>query len=425
MTEILVPRENVNDEVVIIQKLIITSGDEVEVGQAIMEIETSKTAIEICAPEAGTIHFDVVEGDEIPVGDVLCRISNDESDLVDQQKSRQNQVVDDADRELPKHISKDAEDVAKQHGINIASLSGQWISRRSVMAAAGLSTEAKPARAKRNVLPAADDSIVDIPDGLPAYKSEHLDLRKRAEITNLSVLGSGLRQSTIGNSSLPLKKRSSQAIPLFSDSIADMVVYEASKLLRQYPLLNGFYSGNNTVSLYEEVHAGVSFDNDRNLKVLRIENSNQLKLNEIQLAINSLLAKYEAEENLSAELRPATFTVTDLSHTAADFVYPLLSGYQSLIIGIVKKDSNNRYQLFASFDHRVCEGLYVAKFLDALIRNISSHFIDSSSSVENIRCYFCQKPMQEERTLGNRGFINITIDSGEQVEICRNCFDGW
>ena len=424
MIEILVPRENVNDEVVIIQKLIIMSGDEVEAGQVIMEIETSKTAIEICAPEAGKVYFNVVEGDEIPVGDVLYRIFNDESDLEDQQKGLQNQADKDADRGLVKHISKDAEEVAKQYGVDIESLTGQWISRHSVIKAAGLSMEAGPGRAKQNVLPIADNTITDLPDELPAYKSEHLNLRKRAEIINLSVLGSGLRQSTIGNTSLPLKKRSSQPIPLFEDGIADLVVYEASKLLKQFQLLNGFYSGNNTVSLYEEVHAGVSFDNDRNLKVLRIENSDQLKLNEIQHAINGLLAKYEAEENLSAELRPATFTITDLSHTAADFVYPLLNGYQSLIIGIVKKDAN-RFQLFVSFDHRVCEGLYVAKFLDVLIRNISSHFVDSASSVENIRCYFCQKSMQEERMLGNRGFINITIDSGEQVEICRNCFDGW
>ena len=425
MIEVLVPRENVNDEVVIILNLIVESGSEIKAGQAIMEIETSKTNIEVIAPETGTIYFNVAEGEEVPVGEVLCRITNDETDGLKQQTDDNVVTDDDTGTNLVRHISKSAADAATKYGVDLTTLQGQWISIRDVMSAADAPIPDTPAISKRKVLPPIDDSIVVKPDGLPAHVTENLDLRKRAEIASLSVFGSGLRQSSIGISSPPLTKRLSQPIPLFNDGIADLVVYEASRLLKQFPLLNSFYSNNNSVSLYEEVHAGVSFDNNRNLKVLRIENSDRLKLSEIQLAINGLLAKYEAEENLSTELKPATFTITDLAHTSADFVYPLLNGYQSLIIGIVRKASTNKYQLIASFDHRVSEGLYVTRFLDALIQNVSSHFVDSASGTEDMHCYFCQKSMKEERSLGNRGFINITIESGEQVEICRNCFDGW
>ena len=107
-------------------------------------------------------------------------------------------------------------------------------------------------------------------------------------------------------------------------------MYEASKILKAFSSLNGFYLGDNSVALYEEIHAGVSFDNNRNLKVLRVENSDRLNLSETQLAINGLLAKFEAEENLSAELKPATFTVTDLTHTSADIVYPDSSTARSI-----------------------------------------------------------------------------------------------
>ncbi len=423
MIEVLVPRENVNDEVVIIQKLIIESGSEIKAGQLIMEIETSKTTIEVLAPEAGTIHFNVLEGEEVPVGEVLCQIFNDNADDLKQQNH--DVTVDDNDTELVRYISKSASDAATKYGVDIAALPSQWISLRNVMTAAGVPVPAAPAIPNQNALPITGDIDAEKLDGLPTHVAQPLDLRKRAEIANLSVLGSGLRQSSIGISSPPLNKRLSQPIPLFAEGIADLVVYEASRLLKEFPLLNGFYSGNNSFSLYEEVHAGVSFDNNCNLKVLRIENSDRLELGVIQRTINGFLAKFEADENLSAELKPATFTVTDLAHTSADFMYPLLNGYQSLIIGIVRKDSNNKYQLIASFDHRVTEGLYVTRFLDILIRNISSHFSDSASGVASRRCYFCQKSMQEERSLGNRGFINITIESGEQVEICRNCFDGW
>ncbi|MGI9227152.1 MAG: biotin/lipoyl-containing protein, partial [Gammaproteobacteria bacterium] len=275
MIEVLVPRENVNDDVVIILNLMVESGTEVKVDQPIMEIETSKTNIEISAPETGTIHFNVAEGEEVPVGDVLCQISNDESDGP-KIKSDDKLITDDADTELVRHISKSAATAASKYGVDIAAIQGSWIGVRDVMAAAGKPIPDNPAISKRNVQQISAASATDKPDGLPKHTTEKLDLRKRSEIANLSVFGSELRQSSIGMTSPLLKQRLAKPIPLFVDGISDLVVYEASRLLKQFPLLNSFYASNNSISLYEEVHAGISFDNNRNLKVLRIENTDRL-----------------------------------------------------------------------------------------------------------------------------------------------------
>ena len=118
MIEVLVPRENVNDEVVILQKLIIESGTEVQAGQVVMEIETSKTVIEVAAEESGTILFDVAEGDEIPVGDVLFRIVDGKSDELDQCTDNDISIEDSTEGQV-RHISKAAAATAKKYSIDI------------------------------------------------------------------------------------------------------------------------------------------------------------------------------------------------------------------------------------------------------------------------------------------------------------------
>lgn len=425
MIVVSAPRENVNDDVVIVRNIIATDGEQVRSGQAVIEIETSKTIIEMEAPEPGIVHLHVKEGDEVPIGEALYHIATEESEIDAEQPGVEQSSVDtDASQPPTRRVSNAAIDAARRHGIDIDSVPGSWVSSRAVLDDAGHVAGPQTPSVSRSSELAREDTITEAARDLPAYNLQRQDLRKRVEIANLSALGNGMRQSAIGVTIQNLERRMREPIPLFSDGILDLVVYEASKLLQRFPVLNGFYAGNHSSAIYDQVHAGVSFDSDRNLKVLRIEKTDQLSLGKIQNAINALLIKYESGETLGDELMPSTFTVTDLGHTAADFVLPLLNGYQSLIIGVVKR-SRSSFRLVASFDHRVVEGLYVTRFLELLAQNVGSHFADNRATGEEINCHFCQRTMAEERSMGNRGFINITVETGESVVACRNCFDGW
>jgi len=74
MIEVLVPRENVNDESVIIIAIHVQSGAKVKKGDCIFEIETSKTNVEIESPADSVIHHDLSLGDVVQVGSLLCRL---------------------------------------------------------------------------------------------------------------------------------------------------------------------------------------------------------------------------------------------------------------------------------------------------------------------------------------------------------------
>jgi acetyltransferase-like isoleucine patch superfamily enzyme len=70
-TEIMIPRETANDDVVRVVRWLAKAGDEVRAGVAVVEIETSKSVIEVTAPSAGRLAILHEVGAEVPVGGVV------------------------------------------------------------------------------------------------------------------------------------------------------------------------------------------------------------------------------------------------------------------------------------------------------------------------------------------------------------------
>lgn len=203
-----------------------------------------------------------------------------------------------------------------------------------------------------------------------------------------------------------------------------MIVFEASRLLKKYSELNAVYFDSKNYGKYEEINFGWSFDSGANLKVLAIKNADQLSLVEIHREVEKLLELYESKQTIPMDLlNSATVTISDLSKTDASFMQPLINGYQSLIIGVVKRNKND-FELYATFDHRISEGLRVTEFLTELKNRILSYYIDQNG-ITTLTCYACEKSMAEEVSLRNIGFIKITLPNGNGANICRNCFEGW
>jgi sugar O-acyltransferase (sialic acid O-acetyltransferase NeuD family) len=74
MIEILVPRENVNDETVTIVKVLLISGSNIKKGEVIVELETTKVNIDVESPCDGLLTHNLSEEDILPVGTVLCTV---------------------------------------------------------------------------------------------------------------------------------------------------------------------------------------------------------------------------------------------------------------------------------------------------------------------------------------------------------------
>lgn len=441
MSRVFVDRDTVNDESVVVRKLYKSSGESVESGTLVLEYETSKTAIESHAPEAGVLTLAVSEGDEIAVGALLYELSAagapaHSDGLVSVATAPAPAANDSGTAVLPARVilSNEATALAEELRVDVTKLSRTgWLTATDVRELAGLAlvTEKLDVSGTVAPLPVRESRGPFVSHPAPrisgaagvAQRPVKTSVRKRTEARTLTRANSHGAISTIGTQIRIEGRRLARPPSLFSDNISDLVAFELARLLRLYPTLNAFYVDEQQIGLYDEVHVGMSFDGGSNLKVLAIRNSDAKTLTEIQQELMSLLELYESDRPIPLELLgSATVTISDLSGTGADFMLPLINGDQSLIVGITRGPRG--FGLHASFDHRISEGLEVAKLLDELGANVASHFSATAAALD-LRCSACDRAMSEELALGHRGFLKITLPDGAEGRLCRSCFEGF
>jgi len=76
---IRVPRENVNDDSVRVVRWLVADGADLRPGMPIVELETSKSVVEVEATSAGRLRILLQAGAHVPVGDVLGVVGDEES----------------------------------------------------------------------------------------------------------------------------------------------------------------------------------------------------------------------------------------------------------------------------------------------------------------------------------------------------------
>ena len=417
---VIVDRDTVNDDFVVIRKVYKTHGAEVAADELVVEYETSKTAVESRAPHAGVVSIALEVGQEVAIGGLLFEV-RDPTHVAQPTSAPEAQVAQPesnggADEQ---RYSREALRVARELGVDIQSVQGNgWITAADVRRHAGGAV--KPASAPA---PRVTDTTQSPPRVGTPYKSEKLSPRKRAEVRALTAASVEATGSTIGVPVMTGGERMAPPPAIFAESIADLVIFEGARLLRSYPHLNGFCLDEARVALYEEINFGVSFDGGANLKVLTLRGADSKTLPQIQTEFTALLDVYESGKPIEeAMLTGATITISDLSNSRAQFMLPLINGLQSTIIGITR--AGHGFTLFATFDHRLSEGLAVTRFLEELAARVQSHFI-SRTGVSDAHCMSCAKGIAEEVALGRLGMIRIVLADGGDGLVCWNCFQGF
>lgn len=421
--KVIVPKENVNDEEVIIQKINFKPNDKLKKGDHVMDLETSKTAIEIISPCDGFLHLNVCENDEIPVGSLLFEVLESLGDA----RSEDEKPLSQSNTNKNYIFTKDAKEKIVELGITSYSFDKKMVTLDDVLKYVDFASSSKKPKLetklsnkeyqdRNHVSSEKLESNVD-------FEIKKHTLRKRSEIKNLSCNGNTSTQSIIGITINALPNRSYDVPYLFKDSIADLVTYEGSKLLKEFPELNSFYINEKEFGQYNNINAGFSFDNNSNLKVLSIENADSSSLVSTQNEIIRLLELYESNKTIDEKtLTSSTFTISDLSNTKASYMMPLVSNNQSSIIGITK--NINSYSIYIGFDHKVTSGLYVSRYLEKLKSNIESHFYNEDL-INYLKCDKCEMSGIEAKRLGHSGFISIKAFDGKDIKICENCFYGY
>jgi pyruvate/2-oxoglutarate dehydrogenase complex dihydrolipoamide acyltransferase (E2) component len=356
LSEIMSPKSDLDDEV-LIQKLFFTNNDKVKKNDELLEIETSKTAIVLESPVDGFIEYKFKEGQSIKVGEIIALIH----DSVFESKIEMNESKNDSGSKV---ISAAADAFIQENDIDISNINKKFITLKDLL--------------KEETIPIFDDNYADNKVQLSSLKtkSKPIEYSKKAEIKALSSVNTGGLISTISIYVNAVTIETEDG--LFSNtnnSYLPIIIYETSKLLKKYPILNSYFDHDHILE-YVDINIGLALHIDDGLKIYNIRNCNKLSLEKVKDQISEGVYQYLRKDLTLEDITGSTFTITDLSPYGVCHFVPLVNNMQSAILGISAVDKMlKRFTLTLSFDHRVTEGKIVSEFLSDLSKVIEKYEI--------------------------------------------------
>ena len=382
-------------------------GDSVKKGDIVAEVESEKATFEVEAFEEGTV-TDVCfgEGEMAIVLEPLIVLDGAESDGaaakptptattdITANAEGTSQAVTKSASALAPPSGKPrstplARRIMKQHGIDIASLTGSGpsgaIVQRDVEAAiAAGAADAAPAAAPTLAaaprqtqpsvtIPAREgDTVIEfsrmrqvIADRLQLSKQTvpHFYLQTDVDVTHL--MGRRVERNAGGGTKI---------------SVNDVIIQATAQCLREYPNLNSHVS-QSSLTVKSNINVGMAVSVDEGLMVPVLGNADGLSLAEI--ADQSREAANNARRGIIKPASPGTFTISNLGMFGVE-VFPIINPPEAAILGVgdIRQEPKaigagiairSMMRLVLSADHRAVDGAYAARFLAQLKLDLESH----------------------------------------------------
>ena len=149
------------------------------------------------------------------------------------------------------------------------------------------------------------------------------------------------------------------------------------------PALNAWFDGANlTRTLHPHVDLGIAVDTDDGLFVPALRNADMLDGNNVRAAIKRLRTQVEDRSIPSSELSGYTISLSNFGMFAGRYATPVVVPPCVAIIGAGKLshdvvavmggiEVHRRMPISLTFDHRACTGGEAARFLAALLEDLS------------------------------------------------------
>jgi pyruvate/2-oxoglutarate dehydrogenase complex dihydrolipoamide acyltransferase (E2) component len=469
LQEILIPLLAVNDTTLTVVELPLATGAAVKKGDLILVLETSKTTYDVEAPVDGYVQYLCAADRDYAVNEVVARIYSEASEA---------QVAPAVIAAPPAPAGSAAVASAVSGSAPVASTAAG--------SGPAASTAAAPLAPRRPPAPAFDNAQPDAPErfwegetlfsrqaiqliessGIDKSRFAGRDLVTAADVLALQEPGKAAGRTTqsvktamavdpakaIAQRLSSAKRREieyladvqqagltstvdvfvntegiftylGRALGYLKESLLPVILYESSRLLADYPLLNAWFTGDG-VALYKEVSPGFAIDIDKGLKVLKVDRAAEKTMAEIEKDILRLSGSYLDDTLQVEDLTDITFTITDLSGEGVAFFRPLINKMNSAILGVSAIDPKlQRCILSLTFDHRVTEGKLAARFLDELRHRLESYRPADFAPHKDIACFKCYKTLKED--LGGAGFVRCVTPEGKEGFICQTCLKGF
>ena len=389
------------EEATIVEWLV-AEGDTVALNQPLCLVETSKAEVEIPSPYAGTIEtLGAGAGDTIAVGSLLVRIATATIDLSERQPTLVGSGHDPAldrsrraRRAAPAHPGPNrplakppVRMLARRLGVHLDDLApgsgpGGTVTRAEVEAAAAGVRATEPSTPRtdpaphRSPTPAIEPGSTIAVTGIRARVAERM-ATSRASIPDATatVIADCTRLLEVRAALNAHAERQELDPAVTPFSLLCRLVVQA---LGANPLLNStFDEAGPEIQVHKGVHLGIGTATDRGLVVTVVHDAQQLAVHDLSREMARLAEGARAGSLTPGELSGSTFTVSNFGALGLDDGIPIVNHPEAAILGVgsiaprphvVDDDVVARptVSLTVAFDHRVCDGAEVGRFLTAL-----------------------------------------------------------
>jgi pyruvate dehydrogenase E2 component (dihydrolipoamide acetyltransferase) len=393
----------------------VAPGDEVEVNQVIVEIETAKSLVELPSPYAGTVSaLLVAEGDTVAVGTPIVAVASGSDEQLTSPLQTPAQAASPVEvqvRELDEQVEEGSGAVLVGYGVDANARSRRGLRRGAVASPVPRAAVAAPVKPPIRKL--AKDLGVDLGRVAPSGPS--------GEVTRDDVLRTKQQESVFRNVETPawpdsreeripvkgVRKAIANAmvtsaftaphVSLFVDVDAtrtmeyvkrlkaspDFSTLKISPLLvmakaviwavRRNPTVNSTWTDAEIV-VHHYVNLGIAAATPRGLIVPNVKDAQSMSMRALAGALEQLVITARDGKATPADMAQGTITITNLGSFGMDTGTPILNPGEVAIVAlgtirqkpwVVDGEVVPRYvtTIGASFDHRVVDGDVASRFL--------------------------------------------------------------
>ena len=358
-------------------------GDPIAVDESLLEISTDKVDSEIPSPVAGVVaELLVPEGDTVPIGQLLARISTDgaaQTPDVDEPVAEDEEPASTPRREAePPAPSAASEEPAERRRSEVTTFLSPVV-RRLVdehdLDPATIDGSGREGRITRDDVLALVEAAPPAPDRPGVRRVGFTAIRRtigRNLVTSLATAAHTLVVVEVDFARVePVKERTGLTwLPFIARAVIDAVA--------DFPLLNAHVTPEG-LEVYDAVHLGVAVDLDfEGLVVPVVRNANDLRLAALAAALKESAAAAREHRLAADDYAGGTFTLTNAGRYGTLLTAPIINQPQAAIlstdgvkirpVAVPLADGGHGLafhpvgNLALSFDHRAFDGAYASAF---------------------------------------------------------------
>ncbi len=389
-TDVVMPRLSDSMEEGTILTWLKAAGEQVAVGEDLVEIETDKASMTYQADAAGELTILAGEGETVPLGGVIARIGEPGAAAGETAPAAPASTTGNGGRGKASPLARR---IARELGVSLAGIAGSGprgrIVKADVLASAGDAASAQQPTPAAAAPAAAAPAPASSASGKGDVIVQQLTRQQQTAARRMAEA-----KATIPDFSISLDVDMAPAVDLraqlkraagegaVAPSYNDLVVKAAALALREEPRANGSYR-DGTYELYSRVNVGIAVAAEDALIVPTIFDADGKSIGQVAREARELAERVRSGTITPPELSGATFTVSNIGMFGIAQFTPVINPPQAAILAVgalretpVVVDGRLapglRMTLTLTCDHRILNGADGARFLSRICALLES-----------------------------------------------------